>query len=58
MLHHPFLKSFKCMVSGWFRKPTIASHAAIPIDQAHEQNIALVKGSDGAGLTENLSYPF
>jgi hypothetical protein len=43
----------------WVVQETHNCFSAIPIDQAHEQNIALVKGSDGAvGLTENLSYPF
>ena len=38
----------------WVMKKTSNRFSAIPIDQAHEQNNAIVKGSGGAvRLTEN-----
>ena len=40
----------------WVVQKTTNRFSSIPIDQAHEQNNALVKGSGGAvGLTENPS---
>jgi len=42
----------------WVVRKTTNKFSAMPIDQAHEQNNELVKGSGGAvGLTENPS-PF
>ena len=39
---------------NWVVKKTTNSFSAMPIDQVHEQNNELVKGSGGAvGLTEN-----
>ena len=41
---------------NWVVSKTKNRFSAIPIDQAHEQNNALIKGSGGAiGLTENPS---
>ena len=39
---------------NWAVKKTTSRFSAMPIDQVHEQNNQLVKGSGGAlGLTEN-----
>ena len=50
-IHIRAIRNLKNVVTVWSRKLLF-----YPIDQAHEQNNALVKGSGGAvGLTENPS---
>ena len=45
-----------CEHGHWVVQKTHNHFSAMPIDQAHEQNNAIVKGSGGAvGLTENPS---
>lgn len=51
----PILREFE-EHSHWVICKTTNRFSAIPIDQAHEQNNEVIKGSGGAvGLTENLS---
>ena len=49
-IHHEFHE-----LGYWVVHKTMNNFSAMPIDQAYEQNNAVVKGSGGAvGLMENL----